>query len=181
MVETDWIAAIQRGDTNALEEVIGRYGSYVMAVVEHTLGKIAAEQDKEELVSDTFVVLWKNAAKLKPDSCLKSWLAVVARHAAINKARSIHPEEELQEDFMVTDDDAVSIPMERTEQVRIVREAVDGLGEEDRMLFLRHYFWHHSIPDIAACTGMNPSTIKSRLFRGRQALKTVLTQKGYTL
>lgn len=180
MTETDLIAALRRGEVQALEKTIVMYSGYVMAVVQHTIGTSASEQDKEELVSDVFVALWKNATNLKPDSRLKAWLAMVARNAALNKVRRLHPTEELEEDFIVTDDSTTSMPVERSEQAKIVREAVDGLDEIDRGLFLRHYFWHQSIPAIAQDTGMNPSTIKSRLRRGRQRLKTVLIERGYT-
>lgn len=181
MTEKDMIVELRRGNTVALERAISQYSGYVMAVIEHTLGKSAAEEDKEELASDVFVALWKNAAALKADSRLKPWLAVVARNAALNRARCLRPTEELDEDFLVTDDAEVETPVEREEQARLVRQAVDGLPDEDRGLFLRHYFWHQSIADIAAETGMNPSTVKSRLHRGRQTLKGTLTQKGYTV
>lgn len=181
MTETEILTALQANDIAALECVIEQYSGYVMAVVEHTLGRSMAQEDKEELVSDTFVALWKNAANLKPGSRLKPWLAVVARHAAINKARSLHPQEELQEDFIVMDNADVTAPVEQAELGEIVRNAMDDLNSEDQNIFLRHYYWQQSIPCIAAETGINPSTIKSRLFRGRQTLKAVLTQKGYIL
>lgn len=180
MREMQWTAAIRDGDAAALERIIERYSGYVMAVVRHTLGQSATQQDREELVSDVFVALWKNPPVLEDDGKLKPWLAAVARNTALNRARSLRPSEELQEDFIVTDASAVTAPVERAEQARIVREAVDGLGSEDRGLFVRHYFWRQSIADISAETGMNPSTIKSHLFRGRQVLKAALAQKGYT-
>lgn len=180
MTDFELIAGLKRGDPAALEAAMDRYGGYVMAVVQHTLGASAAEEDKEELVSDAFVTLWRKANALAPDSRLKTWLAVVARNAALNRLRALRPGEELQEDLMATDGAEVSAPVERREQAELLRQAVDGLPVEDKALFLRHYYGHQSIPDIAQQTGMNASTIKSRLHRGRRALKDSLLQKGYT-
>lgn len=181
MNEIDLITAIQRGDPRALEYIIDKYSGYVMAVVEHTLGKQATQEDKEELVADTFVSLWKNADALEANSRLKAWLAVVARNAAINKAQSLRPEETLSDDFVISDPSSASAPVELKEQAYAVRAAIGELKEEDQELFMRHYFYYQSIPDIAAETGINPSTIKSRLFRGRQVLRAILVQKGYSL
>lgn len=181
MQEFELIAALQKGDTKVLEQVIDQFGGYVMAVVQHVLGLGAAQQDKEELVADVFVSLWKNAASLKDDSHLKAWLAVVARNSALNWARSNRPTLELQEDFFISEEYRVETPLEQQEQAEIVREAVETLRESDRDLFLRYYYYGNSITQIAEDTGMNPSTIKSRLFRGRQTLKTKLTHRGYTL
>ena len=104
MTEKELILALKRGDVFALEATIGKYAGYVMAVVQHTLGRSASEEDKEELVSDTFITLWEKASTLDDNSNLKSWLAVVSRNASLNKLRTIRPTEELQEDTIFTDD-----------------------------------------------------------------------------
>lgn len=181
MRDEELIAALQSGDANALEKVIDQYGGYVMAVVWRVLGTSAPQQDKEEIVSDVFVALWKNISTLKPESRLKAWFAVVARNHALNWVRSFRPAEELREDFYVSDKSEVEEPVERQEQEQLVRDVVDGLKGDDRSLFIRYYYWNQSITQIADETGMNPSTIKSRLFRGRQTLKAELSQRGYTL
>ena len=180
MTEKELILALKRGDVFALEATIEKYAGYVMAVVQHTLGKSASEEDKEELVSDTFITLWEKAKTLDDNSNLKSWLAVVSRNASINKLRTIRPSEELQEDTLFTDDSIVTLPAEKDEQAKIIREAIDSLTVLDRNLFIRHYYWQQSISVIAEETGMNPSTVKSHLFRGRKVLKTLLVQYGDT-
>ena len=181
MTDREIIEALNKKDASALECAIETYSGYIMAVVQHTLGRSASEQDKEELVSDTFVTLWEKAHTLACDSTLKPWLAVVARNASINKLRTIQNNEELQEDSAVADESIVTSHLEKEDQAKIVREAVDSLTMLDRNIFIRYYFWHQSISTIAEETGMNPSTVKSHLFRGRKVLKTFLAQKGHTL
>ncbi|MDR1422879.1 MAG: hypothetical protein LBI64_08480, partial [Coriobacteriales bacterium] len=84
------LKALRKGDRQALERAIDEYGGYVAAVVRHTLddarGQLRSE-DCEELVSDVFVALWRTAPRLRADSRLKPWLAVVARNQALNWAR----------------------------------------------------------------------------------------------
>ena len=54
----------------------------------------------------------------------------------------------------------------------------DAMAPEDRALFLRVYYLDQTVEEIAAVTGRNPSTLKSRLRRGREKLKRDLTEKG---
>lgn len=72
-------------DQAALETAIRRYSGYVAAVVKKTLGDDCARQDIEELTADAFVALWANAGKLRDDSDLKYWLAIVVRNASLRR------------------------------------------------------------------------------------------------
>lgn len=179
--DNEIILFLKQGAPTALETAIKTYGGYVAAVVRHTLGNTCSTQDVEELVSDVFVRLWKNTAKLDENSSLKAWLAVVARNCALNKARSIRPTDELQEDFFISEAGAVATELEKKEQVQMVQHAVNDMNASYRDIFIRYYFWQQSIDTIAAETGTTPSAVKSKLHRGRNALKSTLTQKGGTL
>ena len=55
---------------------------------------------------------------------------------------------------------------------------LDALTPEDRAIFIRYYECGQRIEDIAGAMQMNPSTVKSRLKRGRELLKTELTKRG---
>ena len=52
------------------------------------------------------------------------------------------------------------------------------MGEPDRTLFLRHYYYGDKLKDAARDLDMKLSTAKSRLLRGRRALKEQLTEGG---
>ena len=67
---------------------------------------------------------------------------------------------------------------ERRERDETVRSAVEAMEPGDRELFLRFYYLGQTVEEIAAVTGRNPSTLKSRLRRGREKLKRDLTEKG---
>ena len=181
MSDMQILTEMKQKNSDALEEAIHQYSGYVMAVIERTLGKSAGEQDKEEILLDVFVALWNNAEKLRDDSNLKAWLGIVARNASIKRTRYLFPHEELADDFLATSDDIVISPAEQKEQAALVHEALDTLEATDKDLFLRHYFWQQSLSEISRQTNMGISAIKSRLFRGRQKLKTVLMKEDYKL
>jgi RNA polymerase sigma-70 factor (ECF subfamily) len=179
MNEFRLIERLRQGDDAALAEAIERYSGYVMAVVQHTLGTQASMEDKKELVSDVFVTLWRVAARLDAQKSLKLWFAVVARNRSLKWRRNFKGTEELHEDSLVSDEDVVTAPAERHEEAALVQNALAALDEENRTIFVRHYFEQESVGAIASATGMKESTVKSRLRRGRNKLKEQLLQEGY--
>lgn len=159
----------------ALETAIRRYSGYVAAVAKKTLGEGCTRQDIEELTSDAFVALWANAEKLRDDSDLKYWLAVVVRNASLRRGQKTVSTVPLEENLVF--DRSPASQAEKRERIRQVREAVDSLDPVDREIFLRHYFWHQPVQQIASETGRNCSAVKSRLARGREKLRKILLKE----
>lgn len=62
----------------------------------------------------------------------------------------------------------------RREQARLVREAVLGMSQPDREIFLRYYYYLQTSAQIAREMGMEDSTVRVRLMRGRNTLKKTL-------
>ena len=173
------LARLRQKDQDALETAIHRYSGYVAAVIKKTLGPLGSAQDLEELCSDTFVALWQNAGKLRDDSDLKYWLAVVARNASIKRREKLRYETGLEENMIF--DSGPHGGIERAERMRMVRSAVDSMEPVDREIFLRHYFWRQTVGQIADEMSKNQSAIKSRLSRGREKLKKVLMKEDCLL
>lgn len=176
--EQKWVEGLRRQDPNALVQVIEAYTDYVAAVINGRSGGQLTAQDVEEAVADVFVSLWKHATKLRSDAPLKPWLAQVARNAALKKLRNHSGEPlPLEEDNFVLEEPDVVQKAERTEQARQVRYAIDTLGEPDRTVFLRHYYYYQTVEQISQIMNINLSTVKSKLARGRIALRKVLEQE----
>lgn len=75
-------------------------------------------------------------------------------------------------------DDTPNAQLEREEEAKLVRSAVDRLGEPDREVFLRHYFHAQTVEEISHAMSLNESTVKTKLRRGRMRLKTILMRWG---
>ncbi len=65
------------------------------------------------------------------------------------------------------------------EQAAYLRAAVLAMEERDRDIFLWHYYLCQTVETIARTLDMNPSTVKTRLRRGREKLKKTLREGGY--
>ena len=100
------IRALRRGQRGALDRVIAGYSGYAASVARSVLGSAASREDLEEIVSDVFVALWRTADRLDETRPLKSYLAAIARNAAIDRLRRQRPEELLPADDLLAADDA---------------------------------------------------------------------------
>ena len=167
---------MRTADPDGLEMLMDRYISYVSAVCWNILRSCMTKEDAEEVVSDVFLAAWERTADLKP-GYLKQWLGAVARNKAKNRLRLMGHDLPLEEDVLEIPDEFTPVTRaEKAEERRQVRNAVDSLGEPDREIFLRHYFFAQTVAEIGSCMHLNESTIKTKLRRGRQKLKDMLTR-----
>lgn len=165
---------LRSGDPAGLEELMNRYMAYISAIVWNILRSAMSKEDAEEVVSDVFVTAWQKAGEIHTGS-LKPWLGAVARNKARTKLRSIGGELPLEEDVLeIPAEDTPDEVVERSEERKLVRRAVDSLNAEDREIFLRHYYYAQTVPEISREMNINESTIKTKLRRGRLRLKTML-------
>ena len=170
MTDAKALTQLQSGDQQALGWFIDRYGNYVGTIVKSILQDCMSREDVEEVTADVFVTFWKSAATLLPIN-LKGYLSRVARSLALRKLREKTQDLALEEDILSVEEDSLIEKLDQEERDRRVREAVLSMEQPDQEIFLRHYYYCQSIAVIAEKMKMNPSTIKTRLRRGREKLR----------
>lgn len=167
---------IRSGDPAGLENLMDRYIPYVSAIVWNILRNTLSREDAEEVVSDVFVTAWQKAGDVLPGS-LKPWLGAVARNKARSRLRSAGGTLPLEEDILeIPSEETPEGSLQRSEERKLVRRAVDSLEEPDREIFLRHYYYAQTVSEISRDMKINESTIKTKLRRGRLRLKTMLVR-----
>lgn len=174
MTDSKALKLLQDGEQQALEWFVDRYSNYVGTVVNSVLQRSMSQADVEEVTADVFVTLWKNAERLVPLN-LKGYLSRVARSLALRRLRERRQELSLDEDILILEEDSLIERLDREQRDELVREAVLSMTEPDREIFLRFYYYCQSISVIAEKMDMNPSTVKTRLHRGREKLRQHLT------
>lgn len=178
MKEAVMLQKIQAGDPAGLKALMDVYVPYVSVIVWNILRGAMSPEDGEEVVSDVFLAAWNQAANIKPGR-MKSWLGAVARNKAINKLRETGRTISLEENEIdIPGTESPSEEIEREEERALVRQAVDSLPAQDREIFLRHYYYAQTVKEISVKMGLNESTVKTRLRRGRSKLKETLTKEG---
>lgn len=178
MTEAVLLRQLRRGDSRALNTIIAQYGPYVQTIAANITIPPLQPEDVEEVLADVFLALW-NSADAVEDGKLKGWLAAVTRNMAKNKLRSLHLALPLEDDYFILDVPDVEDALLEQELQRVAREAVNALPEPEHSIFVRHYFLYQKSSEIAEAMGLNASTVRSKLLRGREKLKEYLIERGY--
>ena len=169
---------IRASDPDGLQALMDRYIGYVSAVCWNILRNCMSKEDAEEVVSDVFLAAWEQAERIQPGKT-KAWLGAVARNMAKNKLRAMGRDLPLEEDILdIPDEHTPVTDAERKEEQRLVRKSIDQLGQPDREIFLRHYYYCQTVTQISQEMRLNESTVKTRLRRGRTRLRTILMRWG---
>lgn len=173
------LISLKRRKRGSLERVIDLYTPYVTVVVYNVIGAVMPKEDIEEVVSDVFVSLWRNAESLDSEKgCIRTYLGAAARNSAKNKLRKASAHDELNENI-VSDNSEPYDALASKEQKALLLELIRELGEPDSEIFLRYYYYEERISRIALTTGICTSTIKTKLSRGRKKIKESLIQRRY--
>ena len=175
--EKTLVKKLNRHSRTALEYTVRQFTPYVYTVICNTLSGRACREDAEELAADVFLTLWNHAGELDSNQGLRPWLATVARNKATDWLRLHRTCDPLPENIPDTAGD----PEKQTEQrewAARLWSAVNSLPEPDKTLFLRYYYQEEKLKTIAQELGLKQSAAKHRLFRGRKALKAMLSEGG---
>lgn len=173
--EEQFLHSLKKRRHGSLEKIIDMYTPYVSVVVYNVIGAVMTKEDIEEVVSDAFLSLWRNASALDAEKgCIRSYLAATARNLAKNKLRRAAMHEEINDNIVSEYSEG---DIERHEERMVLIDLIASLGEPDSEIFLRYYFYGEKISRIAAVTGLCSSTVKSRLSRGRRKLRVMLEEK----
>ena len=180
MDETKLLRKVCQGNQKAFEQIMERYTAYVAAIIYGIIGQNMSTQDVEEVVSDVFVTLWKQANQVQKGK-LKAYLSQIARYKALGKLRERQITIPLEDDeipLLKEEEFPEQLYLKREKQ-SVIRQALLAMEYPDREIFLRHYYYYQTVTCIADEMKLSPSAIKSRLARGRQKLKKYLCKGGY--
>jgi RNA polymerase sigma-70 factor, ECF subfamily len=163
------VARVRVGDQQALSELYDRYSNVVYAVALRILQDTGAAED---ILQDIFLQLWR-----KPDAfdssrgSLTAWLAVIARHRAIDRLRQRRPETVI-EDCVIASSTDLRDETERSLVIEKVRGVMNEMGPDQRTALEMAFFQGLTHTEIAAKTGEPLGTIKTRIRSALQMLRT---------
>ncbi len=170
---------LRKGDENAFEMLIDKYTAYVSAIVFNIADGVLAKSDIEEIVADVFVTLWKNSDILRGDN-LKGYIGCITKCRTKDRLRKLKPVDMVSiDDIEKADDIMLEDDCEKQELCRILREEVNKLREPEREILIRYYYFYQKVSEISEILGIKAETVKTKLARSRQRLKSALTERGF--
>jgi RNA polymerase sigma-70 factor, ECF subfamily len=165
--EGELLQRVRMGDEQAMAQLYDRFSPVVYGAALRVLGDSAAAED---VLQDVFVQLWRNPQIFDANrGSMAAWLAVIARHRAIDQRRKRRPESDFEEVVLAVDPGLDGLA-ERTEAIDHIRRVLATMPEAQRCALEMAFFEGLTHTEIAEKTGEPLGTIKTRI---RSALTTI--------
>src|SRR6202047_2031715 len=173
--ETELIAKIAKGDRRAFEELYNLYHRRLARF----LTRLTRRYDvAEEVINDTFWIVWKKAGDFRGESQPSTWILGIAYRRARNAFRSSARTGSAENLDALLEPPTSDEPM-RTEELRDwLLQALVQLPVEQRLPRERWYGVGYLCEEISAIMGCPVNTVKTRLFHARAKLQKLLPVLG---
>lgn len=162
-----------------LTRIVNDYTNYVFMIIRNMTKEVLTNEDIEEIISDVFLVVWKNKDKLEMNLPLKPYIAGVSKNIIKNRLRSLKITDELDENFDKSSNDDVSELVESKEVNNIIIHELDK-NPDDKKIFIMFYYEGKKSKEIADILGYTEFNVSTKLHRIRKRLKDVLEKRGYS-
>ncbi len=145
---------------------------------------VNSRQDAEECVNDAYLGVWNANPPAKPNPLL-SYIMKIVRNISLKiywkkeaAKRGGHYTIALQEiEACIADKKTVEDEMEARELARIIEDFLDTLTIQNRVIFMRRYWFSDSYKEIAEFMGLSEKNISVRLTRIRKKMKQYLIER----
>jgi RNA polymerase sigma-70 factor (ECF subfamily) len=163
------VARIADGDRLAMQTLFARYRTPVYRWLLRLVGN---ETVAEDLLSDVFLDVWRQAGRFQARSAVSTWLLAIARFKALS-ARRARKDAELDETIEATVADSADNPevvLQKKSRDQFVRTALTTLSPEHREIIDLVYYHDKSVDECAQILGVPSGTVKTRMFYARKKL-----------
>ncbi len=177
---------VRDGNAAAFEELVLRYQNRLITVLQNLVHN---RHRAEELAQEVFLRVFRARASYRPEARFATWLFTIAHNVASNALRAAARQHEVNVSVGQSGEvsakpmDSMAVApsglmpvrqLEKGELADIVRQAIDSLGERQRMAVMLSRFEHMSYQDIAKTMGLSIQAVKSLLSRARDNLRQIL-------
>jgi RNA polymerase sigma-70 factor (ECF subfamily) len=184
--DNHYVALCQRGDTNAFQVLVERYQKKMLNIAYRITGDY---EEACETVQEAFLSAFKAIKKFRGEAAFSTWLTGITMNHARNRLKKIrshsHHEGVSIDDPIGTEtgqilydhpsrEEPIIEQLEKKELQAKVQECIGTLDDEFSEVLVLRDIQEFSYDEIHAILNIPEGTIKSRLFRAREALKNCL-------
>jgi RNA polymerase sigma-70 factor (ECF subfamily) len=171
------IGRVASGDRLAMQVLFARHHVRVFRFV---LRLVRDESVAEDLISEVFLDVWRQAGRFEGRSAVSTWLLAIARFKALSALRR-RTDEELDEEAAEAIEDISDTPeaaLEKKDKSAAIRKCMEKLSVEHREIIDLVYYHEKSVEEVAEIVGIPENTVKTRMFYARKRLAEVLKAAG---
>jgi len=164
-------------DNGAMRVLFGRHHVRVFRFVMRIVGN---QETAEDLVSEVFLEIWREADRFEARSQVTTWMLGIARHKALRalRRRSIATNEENVLGSIEDPTDNPEVAMQKSERSALLRDCLKQLSPAHREIIDLVYYHERSIGDVANIIGVPVNTVKTRMFYARKRIAELMAARG---
>lgn len=171
-------------DERAVDATAEKYGEKLFHLAENMLH---AREDAEECVNDTYLRTWNSIPTNRPDRFF-AYLAKICRNLALNRIEHMNAKKRAADVMEFSAELEMCIPdpsdgrrVDSEEIGKALSDFLRTLPKQQRLIFMRRYWYSESVKAIAQRYGISESKVKTTLFRTRTRLRKYLEREDITL
>ncbi len=171
------IGRIANGDRLAMQVLFARHHVRVYRFVLRLVGDPSKAED---LISEVFLDVWRQAGRFEGRSQVSTWLLSIARFKGLSALRK-RPDAELDEETAGAIEDTADTPevaIQKKDKSQALRECLKSLSPEHREVIDLVYYHEKSVEEVAKIVGVPENTVKTRMFYARKRLGELLKAAG---
>lgn len=164
-----------------IDKIIDDFSGYLYTIIQNSAN--FQKEDIEEIISDTYLILWNNQYKLDLDKKLSPYLVGIVKNLIKQKYKIFYNTNENienYEDILIANEE-IDVVIENNEVNRKIIELLNKLKQEEKEVFYEYYFYFRKIKEIAITNNISESKVKVILHRTRNKLRKELLKGGYSL
>lgn len=174
------IARAKRKDPAATRALVDRYAPLVFTMVRRTLPSLAADAH-EDLAQDIFLKVFAalDRFEVAGEAKLSTWIATIATRRCIDVLRQKRPHLDALDDHHHLPSTMTAEAGVRTNEAKArVERGLAQLSDDRRAVILLRMYAELSYEAIASALGVDVGTVKSRLYRAKEDLRTLLEEEA---
>jgi RNA polymerase sigma-70 factor (ECF subfamily) len=171
------IGLIADGDKRAMQVLYARHNVRVYRFILRLTGNQSLAED---LVSEVFLDVWRQAEGFEAKSQVSTWLLAIARYKALSALRR-RTDEHLDDQMAATIEDTADNPetvVGTKNRNMIVQKCLTQLSPAHREVIDLVYYHEKSVDEVAKIVGVPAATVKTRMFYARSKMADLLKNAG---
>ena len=164
------VEQIAAGSKPAMQALFVRHRTYVYRWL---LRLVSNETLAEDLLSEVFLDVWRQAGRFQYRSSVSTWFMSIAHHKALSACRRRTEGADLDEKIEATVADPANDPevaLQEKDRGELVRRALMRLSPEHREIIDLVYYHEKSVDEVAQILDVPSATVKTRMFYARKKL-----------
>ncbi len=154
-----------------LDKIIADFSPYVKTIINNMTSNILSQEDKEEILLDTFYVLWKNQDKI---IILDSYIAGITRNLVKEKLKNKKITYDIADYENIAEYSKIDLFFEERDEIYKIRNSFKHLKEIDLKIIKLFYYSSQSTKDISIRLGISENNVRQRLFKIRHKIRKSL-------